>query len=113
VLIRLFRIEKEGGGYVKLPEEIRTYCKHCNKHTVHKLSIQSVSHKRRKLSKGERQKTRKARGHGGHGKFSKIPVSRMAMKSKTTTKIQVKLTCVQCGKASIRSLGRMKKAGIK
>ena len=98
---------------MKLPKEIRTYCSHCKKHTVHRLSTISVSHKRRKLSKGERDKTRRARGHGGHGRFSKIPVSSMAMKSKTTTKIQVKLTCNECKKASLRLLGRMKKADIK
>jgi ribosomal protein L44E len=79
---------------------------------MHRLSIISVSHKRRKLSRGERDKTRRDRGHGGHGRFSKIPISRMAMKSKTTTKVLMKLTCSECKKASVRSLGRMKKAEI-
>jgi large subunit ribosomal protein L44e len=97
---------------MKLPKEIRTYCSHCNKHTIHRLSIVSVSHKRRKLSRGERDKTRRDRGHGGHGRFSKIPISRMAMKSKTTTKALIKLTCNECKKASVRSLGRMKRAEV-
>jgi len=98
---------------VKLPKEIRTYCSRCNKHTVHRVSVVSVSHKRRGLSKGERDKARRARGHGGHGRFSKVPVSRMTMKSKTTTKVQIKLTCGECKKASIRLLGRMKKVEIR
>jgi large subunit ribosomal protein L44e len=98
---------------VKLPKEIRTYCSHCNKHTIHRVSVLSVSHKRRKLSKGERDKTRRDRGHGGHGRYSKVPVSEMKMKSKTTTKIQAKLTCNECKKASIRTLGRMKRAEIR
>jgi ribosomal protein L44E len=36
----------------------------------------------------------------------------MAMKSKTTTKVIVKLTCNECKKASVRSLGRLKRAEI-
>ncbi len=96
-----------------LPKELRTYCATCKKHTVHRVSILSVGHKRGKISKGERQKSRKDRGIGGHGKFSKVPVSRMARRSKTTRKIPIKLTCKECGKASQRSIGRMKKVEIK
>jgi ribosomal protein L44E len=80
---------------------------------MHKVSILSVSHRRRKLSKGERDKTRRARGHGNLGRFSKVPISRMAMRAKITQKVQVKLTCNECKKASIRSLGRMKKAEMR
>jgi large subunit ribosomal protein L44e len=97
---------------VKLPKEIRTYCAPCKKHTVHVVSIVSVSRKRRKLSKSGRQQARRDRGYGGHGKFSKVPVGRMARKSKTTTKIQIKLTCRECRKASLRSIGRMRRAEI-
>lgn len=98
---------------MQLPKELRTYCATCKKHTVHRVSVLSVGRRRGKLSKGERQKSRMARGHGGHGKFSKVPVSRMARRSKTTRKIPMKLTCKECGKASQRSIGRMKKAEIK
>jgi large subunit ribosomal protein L44e len=96
-----------------LPKEIRTYCATCKKHTVHTVSVLSVSHRRGKLSKGEIQKARRDRGIGGHGKFSKVPVSRMARRSKTTRKIPMKLTCKECKKASQRTIGRMKKAEIK
>ena len=102
-----------GATDMLLPKEMRTYCATCKKHTVHAVSVLSVGRRRGKLSKGERQKSRRDRGHGGHGKFSKVPVSRMARRSKTTTKIPIKLTCKECGKASQRSLGRMKKAEIK
>ncbi len=98
---------------MKLSKEIRTYCATCKKHTVHTTSVVSVSRKRGKMSIGERQKSREARGHGGHGKFSKVPVSRMARRSKTTRKIPIKLACKECGKASQRSIGRMKKTEIK
>jgi ribosomal protein L44E len=98
---------------VKLPKDVRTYCSHCGKHMVHRLSVVSVSHKRRRLSKGERDKFRRDRGHGGHGRYSKVPVSAMGMKSKTTTKVQVKLTCDVCGKSSVRLMGRMKKPEVK
>jgi large subunit ribosomal protein L44e len=98
---------------MKLSKELRVYCSTCRKHIVHTVSVVSVSRKRGKLSKGERQKSRGTRGHGGHGKFSKVPVSKMARRSKTTRKIPIKLTCKECGKASQRSLGRMKKTEIK
>ncbi|MGD8505905.1 MAG: 50S ribosomal protein L44e [Candidatus Bathyarchaeota archaeon] len=98
---------------MKIEKEIRTYCKTCKKHTVHKVSVLSVGHRRGKLSQGERRKSRRDRGIGGHGQFSKVPVSRMARRSKTSRKIPIKLTCSECGKASQRSIGRMAKVEIK
>ena len=95
---------------MKLPKQIRTYCSKCKKHTVQTVSILRANHKRRKLSWSGRSEVRRDRGHGGHGRFSKIPVTRIARKSKTTRKTAVKLTCRGCGKASIRSLGRARKA---
>ena len=87
---------------MKIPEKIRTFCKSCGKHTIHKVSIYKPG-KPRALSWGERQMARLRKGYGGK------PRGRLRRKAKTTKKAVIVLKCGECGKKQMRCLGRLSK----
>jgi len=87
---------------MKYPKKIRTYCKYCNKHTIHDVE---------KVSKGKpsslrwinRQKSRRGKV-GNLGKFSKVPGG-----DKPTKRVNIRYRCTECKKAEHRPTWRAKR----
>ncbi|NIQ05409.1 MAG: 50S ribosomal protein L44e [Candidatus Korarchaeota archaeon] len=96
---------------MKFPSKIRTYCPYCRKHTEHRVRRERKG-KPRGLAEGQRRAKREKQGHGNKGRYSKPPVSQWKMRSKTTTKIDLRLTCSKCGKAHHKSLSHVKRFTI-
>ncbi|MEM4554453.1 MAG: hypothetical protein QXT25_01215 [Candidatus Anstonellaceae archaeon] len=82
---------------MKHPKEIRTYCPHCRKHTVHKARLASKS-KARTLAMGTRKHERKLMGHGGK-RAGKVPVKKQGVRQKLI------LECQECKKKHERVVG--------
>ena len=80
---------------------MKTYCKKCLKHTVHKVS-QYKKGKDSLLRQGKRRYDAKQAGFGGQTK----PVFRK--KAKNTKKITLKLECTKTKCKSFRVIGRAK-----
>jgi large subunit ribosomal protein L44e len=84
-----------------VPKQIRTYCKKCKKHTVHKVS----QYKKGKVitrRQGERRYAAKQQGFGGQTK----PIFRK--KAKTTKKVTLKLECTVCKTRRLNPIKRCK-----
>ena len=82
---------------MKVPVEVKAYCKHCNAHTLHKVKSQSKG-KPRTLAEGNRKHNRKLKGHGGK-RAGKVPVKKQGKRQ------VVVLTCEQCKKKKKKTLG--------
>ncbi|MCX8163300.1 MAG: 50S ribosomal protein L44e [Candidatus Micrarchaeota archaeon] len=82
---------------MKMPKEIRTYCKYCNKHTTHTVKLASKSPPR-SLAIGTRKHERKLKGHGGK-RAGKVPVKKQGKRQ------VVMLSCVECKKKTPRTIG--------
>jgi large subunit ribosomal protein L44e len=102
---------------MKLPKSTRIYCKHCKKHTLHKV-VQAKSKDRGALKKGSIHRAKQrglGRGYGNLGKYgSKPAISKWKRTgAKTSKKINLVLTCQECKKSQIRSGKRTKKLELK
>ncbi|MEK6835532.1 MAG: 50S ribosomal protein L44e [Nanoarchaeota archaeon] len=99
---------------MKLPKEIKRFCVHCGKHTLHKI-FQVKGKERGTLKKGSIARALKrglGRGYGNLGKWgSKPAISQFKMTgAKTSKKTNLKFTCNVCKKSSLQRYGiRMKK----
>jgi len=92
---------------MKVPKQVRTYCRKCKKHTNHKV-VQAKTKPRPKTKKhglkwGVRQMARVISGYGG------FPRPKIAKKAKTSTHPVFKYTCEVCKKSIVRSFTRAKK----
>ena len=100
---------------MKIPKEIKRYCKICRKTTLHKIS-QVKGRERGSLKHGSIKRAKKrglGRGFGNLGKWgSKPAISKFKRTgAKISKKIVLKFTCQVCGKSSQSSQGfRSKKA---
>ncbi|MFX1251550.1 MAG: 50S ribosomal protein L44e [Promethearchaeota archaeon] len=98
---------------MKLPSNVNTYCRKCNKQTPHKVSIEKVRQRGGGMRKGTRRKQRSGdKGYGNKGRYSRKVVSQRNMTSKTTTKVDLRLKCDECGYTLVRSRPRCKRAEI-
>ena len=94
---------------MKLPKQIKRYCSHCHKHTIHKISI-IKGKDRGPLKKGSIARARKrgrGQGYGNLGKWgSKPAISQFKMTGvKTSKKTNLKFTCDICKKSSLQRFG--------
>jgi large subunit ribosomal protein L44e len=92
-----------GGGKMKYPKQMRTYCPFCKKHTVHK--VEKVKKRpRSELSAGQRRFRRILKGYKG------FPRPNPAGREKPVKKLDLRFVCTECGKAHTRGEGfRVKK----
>ncbi|MEM3383358.1 MAG: 50S ribosomal protein L44e [Nitrososphaerales archaeon] len=90
---------------MRAPKEIRTYCPHCKKHTVHSVSIYKKG-KERSMAQGARHHAEDKKGYGGQ-KFPELKRS-----AKTTKKQTLKLKCKECEHEIMRYGIRLKKMEI-
>jgi len=87
-----------------IPKELKSYCPHCNKHTLHKVKVTTSKIKPgRTLAQGTRRHTRKLLGY--HGKVKgKVKVKKQGIRNR------IMLECTVCKKKHERVIsGRMKK----
>ena len=84
------------------------YCKHCGKHTEHKITM----NKRRTaspLKRGSKYRAKSrglAKGHGNLGRYSKPAVTKFKLTgAKTTKKTDLRYACTVCKKISTQKKG--------
>lgn len=89
-----------------MPKNIRRYCKHCKKHTPHKVEQAKAKTRSsaRPLSRYSKART-KARGlttgMGNLGKYSMPPIKkRKMMNKKLSKKVDLRFQCQECKKMS-------------
>lgn len=90
---------------MKIPKEIRTYCLHCRKHTIHTVSLYKRG-RERASSWGARRQAERKKGYGGQ----KYP--ELKRPAKTTKKQTLKLKCKECGKVRMKEGIRLRKVEI-
>jgi len=94
---------------MKLPKEVKRYCRHCKKHTSHKVIISSSGHKRSSMKKGSKERARlrgRARGYGNQGRWGKPAISKWKRKTKSTKKTNLAYKCLVCNKTSLQKEGK-------
>ncbi len=94
---------------VKIPEIMNKYCPSCGKHQRMKVKQEKSARRKGGLSAMARREKRKRRGYGNKGRFSKRPVTQTKMASKTSKKVDLRLTCPECSKKWVLSYPRTKR----
>lgn len=93
---------------MKIPKTKKRLCKHCKKHTEHKVA-QNKKRKASSLSWGSKYRARKrgdARGVGNLGRYSKPPIPKWKRTgAKSTKKTDLRYTCKECKKITCQSSG--------
>jgi|YelNatPaOPRAMG01_1025707.scaffolds.fasta_scaffold19561_5 large subunit ribosomal protein L44e len=87
---------------MKFPKTIRTYCPYCKKHTEHKVEL-AKKKPRRTLAIGQRRFLRKMKGYGS------FPKENPKNREKSTRRVNIKLTCLECKKSHFIEGWRAKK----
>jgi len=90
---------------MKVPQNMRTYCRRCNTHTEHDVSVYKAG-KRRGAKLGERRQAIRKKGCGGQ----KFPLQRN--QAKVTKKQSLKLVCKECGYTKQRKGIRLSKMEV-
>lgn len=102
---------------MKFPKQIKTFCRHCNKSTLHKVSSLKTGTKRGSLKKGSIQRARKrgrGRGFGNVGRWGSRPTKPKRSGAKGGSKMAAfKITCGVCNKSRGLTLSRAKKVEMK
>lgn len=96
---------------MKIPKEIKRYCKFCKKHTSHKVAeakrkgMGSV-HTQAKGQKVRVRKRGKWRGTGNQGRYSRPAMSARKMTGKKQSKkVDLRYSCKECKKISVQKKG--------
>jgi large subunit ribosomal protein L44e len=98
---------------MKIPAKMRTFCPYCNKHTEQAVKIEKAKQRGGGMSRGSRSMARWTSRIGNHGRYSRRPIASRNMTSKTTKKVDLRLTCPDCGKRWIRNRPRARRTEIK
>ncbi len=98
---------------MKLPAKMRTFCPNCNKHTVQNVKIEKAKQRGGGMNQGSRRMKRWTSRIGNHGRYSRRPIASRNMTSKTTKKVDIRISCPECGKKWIRSRPRARRTEIK
>ncbi|MHA1215214.1 MAG: 50S ribosomal protein L44e [Candidatus Hodarchaeales archaeon] len=97
---------------MKIPARMRTFCKNCNKHTQHTVKIEKAKQRGGGMNRGSRRAEKWTSRIGNHGRYSRRPIASRNMTSKTTKKVDLRVTCTECGKKWVRSRPRTKRAEL-
>ncbi|MDD5650343.1 MAG: hypothetical protein PHF86_08005 [Candidatus Nanoarchaeia archaeon] len=101
---------------MKLPKQIKSYCKNCKKTTLQKLTLVKTGTKRGSLKRGSIQRAMKrgrGLGHGNKGRWGSKPNKPKRSGFKGGSKMATfKLTCSVCSKMSNQTLRRAKKVEL-
>ena len=77
-----------------------------------KVKHEKVGRRGGGMGKQARAAKRRKRGYGNKGKFSKRPVTQTKMASKTSRKIDLRLTCPNCKKVWVKNYPRAKRVEL-
>jgi large subunit ribosomal protein L44e len=94
---------------VKLPEKMNKYCPNCGKHVNMGVKQEKAARRKGGMTAMARREKRSRRGYGNLGRYSKRPVTQTKMASKTSRKVDLRLTCPDCGKKWVLSYPRTKR----
>lgn len=94
---------------VKIPEVMFKYCPKCGKHVKMKVKQEKSARRAGGFTAMARRVKRKRRGYGNQGRFSKRPVTQTKMASKTSKKVDLRLSCPDCGKKWVLPYPRTKR----
>ncbi|MHA1224666.1 MAG: hypothetical protein ACTSSG_06305 [Candidatus Heimdallarchaeaceae archaeon] len=94
---------------VKIPEKMFKYCPKCGKHVEMKVKQEKSARRKAGFSATARKMKLRRRGYGNLGKYSKRPVTQTKMASKTSRKVDLRLTCPECNKKWVLSYPRTKR----
>lgn len=100
-----------------MPKVKMRYCKHCKKHTEHKVA-QNKKRSPSSLTYGSKVRAKlrgSARGTGNRGRYSKPAISKFKMTGKKLSKkTDIRFECKTCKKGSVQREGfRAKKVEFK
>lgn len=94
---------------VKIPETMFKYCAKCGTHKTMKVKQEKTARRKKGMSATARKMKLRRRGYGNLGKYSKRPVTQTKMASKTSKKVDLRLSCADCGKKWVLSYPRTKR----
>jgi large subunit ribosomal protein L44e len=94
---------------VKIPETMYKYCPNCGKHVTMQVKQEKTARRKTGMSAMARRVKRKRRGYGNKGRYSRRPVTQTKMASKTSKKVDLRLTCPDCSKKWVLSYPRTKR----
>ncbi|MHA1220715.1 MAG: hypothetical protein ACTSQB_03170 [Candidatus Heimdallarchaeota archaeon] len=97
---------------VKIPSKMRTFCKKCKKHTTMTVRQEKGGRRGSGLKAGTRRANRNKRGAGNKGKYSKKAISQSKMASKTSQKVDLRLTCDVCKATWVKTYPRARSVEI-
>ena len=97
---------------MKIPEKVNTYCRSCKTHSLMTVKQEKGGRRSGGLNWSHRRMKARRRGHGNLGRYSKKPVTATKMASKTSKKIDLRLTCPDCGKIAVMNRPRAKRVEI-
>ncbi|MCK5409267.1 MAG: hypothetical protein ACTSUP_02175 [Candidatus Heimdallarchaeaceae archaeon] len=97
---------------VKIPEIMFKYCPKCGKHVKMKVKQEKSARRAGGMTAMARRVKRKKRGYGNKGRFSKRPVTQTKMASKTSKKVDLRLSCPDCGKIWVLPYPRTKRVEL-
>jgi large subunit ribosomal protein L44e len=83
---------------MKFPKQLKTFCPHCKKHTVHTVEV-SKKRPRRTMAHGQRIFLRKLKGYGS------FPREKPEGREKSSKKIDLRFKCTVCNKKHMRGKG--------
>ena len=88
---------------MKFPKEMKIYCPHCRKHTLHTVEL-AKKKTRRTMAQGQRRFLRKMLGYGS------FPKENPGKREKPTRRVDLRFKCSVCGKKHMHGAGfRVKK----
>ncbi|MCL4356280.1 MAG: 50S ribosomal protein L44e [Candidatus Thermoplasmatota archaeon] len=90
---------------MKLPKNVKMYCKHCKEHTEQEVE-RVRKRKASELKAGQRRFRRVTSGFGG------FPRPKFEGREKPTKRVSIKFRCKKCKKAITRPTQRAKKFEI-
>ncbi len=93
----------------RLPDKIKMYCRKCNTHVEGKVKQEKGGRRSGGLNWSHRRQKHRRRGHGNLGRYSKKPVTQTKMASKTSKKIDLRITCPTCKKVAVMNRPRAKR----
>ena len=97
---------------MKLPDKMSAYCRKCKTHKVMGVKQEKGGRRSGGLNWSHRRMKARRRGHGNLGRYSKKPVTQTKMASKSSKKIDLRLTCPECGKVAVINRPRAKRIEI-
>lgn len=97
---------------MKIPDKVSAYCRKCQTHKEMKVKQEKGGRRSGGLNWSHRRMKARRRGHGNLGRYSKKPVTQTKMASKSSKKIDLRLTCPDCGKIAVANRPRSKRVEI-